>query len=456
MLSPLPYWSLPLREQRMKYEIHIIPLAQRQAIIKKALEAPFRTDRLDDFRGEPIELKVVSLEAKLLVYRLANCRTFSEQHNVIAKYKLDPSFFANGQESTRVQIEQHKILRKLTKNAKASIANIDEVLDLEGQRESLLITSSGVVVNGNRRLSAMRELHASDSIRYNGFSHVKCAVLPPYATSDDIDDVEATLQARPQTKLDYDWIGEAQLVSRQLEKNRSYDEVAFQLRRKPQEIKNLLHALKEAELYLSEWHEKPGHYSLVIDDGEQLFKDIPKQIASQDTQLQNASRAIAWSIFENADKFAGRIYNYNTAFGKHAQQVVDSVTEGLGIELSATNEAVNGEFEVAIEEDEQVTDYLPFIQVLKDQETKDVAVELLVDACVTAIEQEKGKKKKDAALNSLAQIYSKLMAIDISMAGKSTYEPMVKQIRSIEDRLQIIGSEIKNAMKSGQPQAKDD
>ena len=434
----------------MKYEIRLTTRSERQAIIKKALEAPLSKDRLDDFRGEPIELKVISVEAKLPVYRLANCRTFSEQHSVISKYKFDPSFFTNGQESTKVQTEQHKILRKLTKNAKASIADIDEVLDLEGQRESLLITSSGVVVNGNRRLSAMRELYAGDPTKYSRFSHVKCAVLPPYATSDDIDDVEAALQARPQTKQDYDWIGEAQLVRRQLEKNRTHEQVAAQLRRKPQEIKNLLLALEEAELYLSVWRGEPGQYSLVVDDGEQLFKDIPKQIGSQDTQLKNASRAIAWSIFDNADKFAGRIYNYNTAFGKHAQQVIDSVTGGLGIELGAANEGCSGEFEFVIEDDGQSNDFGPFIQALKDQETKDVAIEQLVNACVTAIEQEKGKKKKDAALKSLVQIHSNLLAIDISMSGQDTYEPMLKQLKSIEDRLQIISTEIKDAIKTGQ------
>lgn len=439
----------------MKYEIQLMPRPERQAFIKKALEASVRTDRLDDFRGEPRDLKVVSVEIKLPVYRLANCRTFSEQHNVISKNEFDPSFFAMGQESTEVQAEQHKILRKLTKNAKESIANIDEVLDIEGQRESLIITASGVVVNGNRRLSAMRELYAHEPTKYGHFLHVKCAVLPLDATSDDIDDIEAALQARPQTKLDYDWIGEAQLVRRQLEKNRTHEQVAAQLRRKPQEIKSLLLALEEAELYLSVWRGKPSQYSLVVEDGEQLFKDIPKQIRSQDTQLKNASRAIAWSIFDNADKFTGRIYNYNTAFGKHAQQVVENVTEGLGIELGTANGGNNGEFEVVIEDDEQIIDYEHFIQALKDQETKGVAIELLVDACVTAIEQEKGKKKKDAALTSLAQIHSKLLAIDISIAGKNTYRPMLKQVKSIESRLEIIGTEIKDAMKTGQSQAKD-
>lgn len=436
----------------MNFEIHVKPRAERQAIIAKALEASVRTDRLDDFRGEPIDLKVISVEIGLPVYRMANCRTFSEQQNTIAKKGLDPSYFSKGQESTEAQNEQHEILRRITKSAKASIANIDEVLTLEGQRETLLITSTGVVVNGNRRLSAMRELYAVDPTKFSKFSHVKCAVLPSDASADDIDDVEAALQARPQTKLDYDWVGEAQLVRRQLQKGRSIDQVAAQLRRKSAEIKNLLQALEEAELYLSEWAKTPGQYALVAEDGEQLFKDIPKQIGPQDTQMQSASRAIAWSVFENAERFSGRIYNYNAAFGKLAPQVVHSVTEELGIELTRADDDDSDEFDFAIDEDDQVLDYGPFVEALRDKETKDDAIEALVDACVTAIEREKGKKRKDAALKALGQVHSKLAAIDISTAGGNTYKPMLKQIKAIADILNKLEGEIGRALEGSQSQ----
>lgn len=437
----------------MKYDVSLIPLSERQAKIKKSQEASIKTSQLDDFRGSSIDLKVIEIPIHLPVYRMANCRTYSEQKNAIAEKGLASDFFDKGQESSSAQSEQHLILRKITKNAKSSIAKIDEVLEQEGQREPLLITASGVVVNGNRRLSAMRDLYALDPVKFAGFSHVKCAVLPSDATADDIDDVEAVLQARPQTKLDYDWIGEAQLVRRQLEKGRSHEQVAAQLRRNKAEIKNLLLALEEAELYLSEWRGKPGQYSLVADDGEQLFKDIPKQTGAQDTQLQNASRAIAWSIFDNADRFSGRIYNYNLAFGKLAPQVVQSVTDELGIELDTVDDEDDSEFDFAIDEDDKVIDYSPFVSALKDEERRDDAVDALVEACVTAIEREKGKKRKDAALKSLAQVHSKLAAIDVSTAGQQTYGPMLKQIASIKDVVQKIEDETNAALSARQSPA---
>ena len=430
----------------MNFEIKTTPRSERQAIIIKALETADKVYRLDDFRGDPVDLKIIKLDIKLLVYRMENCRTFSEQQDAIAKKGLSHEFFSKGQESSSAQLEQHIILRRITKNAKASIANIDEVLTLEGQTDPILVTSTGVVVNGNRRLSAMRELYGTQPNKYSGFAYVRCAVLPPEASADDVDDIEAALQARPQTKLDYDWIGEAQLVRRQLNKNRTFDQVAHQLRRKSAEIKNLLQALEEAELYLSDWVEKPGQYGLVSDDGEQLFKDIPKQIGSQQAMMQNASRAIAWSLFDNRDKLSGRVYGYNSAFGKLAPEVISEVSEELEIELVNSNDNSNEEFDFSIDDDDQAINYQPFVDILKSEETREDSVDVLIEVCVTAIEREKGKKRKDAALKSLAQIHSKLAAIDISTAGKSTYLPMLKQLDSIDDLLIKLRAQINIAI----------
>lgn len=433
----------------MEFEIKTKPRSERQAIVTKALDSAQQIYRLDDFRGEPADLKVIKLELQIPVYRMENCRTYSEQQDTIAKKGLAADFFLKGQELSSAQLEQHKILRKITKNAKASVANIDEVLTQEGQTDPILITSTGVVVNGNRRLSAMRELYAIDPNKYSGFKYVRCAVLPAEASADDVDDIEAALQARPQTKLDYDWIGEAQLVRRQLNKNRTFEQVAYQLRRKPAEIRNLLQALEEAELYLAEWAAKPGQYGLVSDDGEQLFKDIPKQINSQLTLMHNASRAIAWSLFDNRDKLSGRVYGYNSAFGKLAPQVIQTVADELDIDLSKPANDSSEQFDFSIEDDDQVLNYQPFVEVLKDSETREDAVDTLIEACVTAIEREKGKKRKDAALKSLSQIHSKLAAIDVSTAGKNTYAPMLKQLDAIGDLVEKLRDEINTAVAAG-------
>ena len=79
-------------------------------------------------------------------------------------------------------------------------------LETEEQREPLLITMNGVVVNGNRRLAAMRELFTERPGEFKHFSHVDCAVLPASITPHEMRETEVRLQMRPETKLPYGWI----------------------------------------------------------------------------------------------------------------------------------------------------------------------------------------------------------------------------------------------------------
>ena len=440
----------------MSYEIHVKPRAEREALIAKALEASKDTERLDEFRSKSVDLEVVSLEIDVPVYRMGNCRTYSEQQNSIAKNDLESKFFENGQESTKAQREQHRILIKISKSAKARVANIYEVLKIEGQREPILVTATGVVVNGNRRLSAIRDLYIQDPVKHQGFSHVKCAVLPPNASPKDIDDLEATLQARPQTKLAYDWIGEAQLIRRQRQNGRSVDLIAAQLRRKATEIKNVLSALEEAELYLTSWVNKPRRYSLVAEDGEQFFKDIPKQIGKQDTKMQGASRAIAWSLFENSDQFSGRIYNYNAAFGKLTDKIVKSVADKMGIDLGKGDDIEPGQFDIAIDEENQVLDYSQFVKTLRNKHTRKDAWDALIDSCDEQMELEQGKRRKEAALRSLSQAHSKLLSIEVSTASPDNYTAMLKHIDTINNTLSKLKEKVMEARVSMRGKTGDD
>jgi len=425
----------------MTVEISIKPRSEREALIAKRIESSKEhAQPIYDFRGDTLYPLVVSLPIDVPVYRMANCRTFSAQQSVIAKQHLAVDFFEKGQEFAQAQNAQHMILAKLSQRGTSSVTPIFKVLSSDGQQEPILITSTGTVVNGNRRLSAMRELHkSSDGDIDQRFAHIKCAILPPDTTRDEIDDIEAALQARPETKLDYDWIGDASLIRRQVNKGRSTREVADQLRRSKQDIENTLQALEEADLYLTEWADKPGEYDLLSADGEQLFKDIPKNISNKDVNLENASRAIAWSLFENRDKVSGRLYSYNAAFGKLAPNVLNILSDRLDLDdIEADQDDGGDEFAIDIEAEEVGTDFAAIINALKEDETKDDAVASLIDACDTAIETDKGHRNEKAALKALSQAQAKLTGIDALSAGDSTLPAMLKQVESIRDVLNKI------------------
>ena len=214
----------------MTFSVKIFPRADREAMITKHLTSPQGEEDFYDFRSQKTKLKVIRVEINLPVYRMENFRTYTDQREQIAKEKLDSDYFLKGQELQTVQQKQHEILKKLAESKKGSIALITEVLEKEGQRERILISSTGVVINGNRRLAALRE---------NGVDYVDCMVLPADATADEIVDIEANLQGKPNTKLDYDWIGDAQLINRLVHMGRSTKDVAERLNRTEADIKKL-------------------------------------------------------------------------------------------------------------------------------------------------------------------------------------------------------------------------
>lgn len=424
----------------MTYTVKIMPRSEREALIAKRVDASkIFGETIYDFRSSTYTPKVISVPVYLPVYRLENCRTFSAQQTEIAKKGRDKFFFEKGQELTTAQQSQHEILVKLSEKEKeGSVAQIMEVLRQEGQREHLLMTSTGVIVNGNRRLSAMRELMRSpDGSVDERFTNILCAVLPPDVTRDEIDDIEADLQARPQTKLEYDWIGDARLVRRQVDKGRTTKEVAARLRRSKRDIDNVLQSLDEADLYLSEWHKKPGEYDRVA-DGQQIFGDIPKSVAKKDPSLQNASRAIAWSIFDNREKISGRVYRLNAAFGKLAPKVLEILEDQLDIVDAEDESFDDDDFAVDIDSNDNAKNYTPIIQTLQNESTKEDAVDTLIEACETAIELDKGKKNEQAALRALAQINAKVMGVDVTSAGKTTLPAMLKHIETIRKGLEKI------------------
>ncbi len=413
----------------MSYEISMTAPAEREAMIAKALKAPLRTLPFHHFRAKLYELPIIRVPIDLPVYRMENFRTYTDQHEHIAKEILPFDYFLAGQEVESIQQVQHDILAKLSRRGVAeSVVPVIDVLKKDGQIDPLLATTSGVIVNGNRRLAGMREL---------GLTYVELMILPPDASKDEIVDIEASLQGVPETKLDYDWIGDGQLINRLIDMGRTSKEVADQLHRPEKEIKNARQALIEADLYLKEWANAEGEYGRVSEYGEQLFKDLPKRLEGKDTALMQASRVIAWSLYDNRDKLGARLYNFNPAFGNLSSDVLDRVATTL--ELSTTNPPTDGaelededDFAIDLEDDEEGLSYSEVIAALSGDATREDAVKALIDASITAIEVAKGQKDGEAALKALTEANAKLVSVDLTRATRSTYTAIGKQLQTIE------------------------
>lgn len=419
---------------KLQYNVTIKSRSEREALIAKgkAATGPADVYPFYEFRNRLTQLPVVRLPIDLPIYRMQNFRTFTDQAEYIATEGVAADYFSGGQESETVQQVQHRMLATLATRKTDSVAPVRDVLKREGQREPLLITASGIVVNGNRRLAAMRELYAEEPGAFANFSHIDFAVLPQDATLADVIDVEAALQAKQETKLEYDWVGDAQLMKAMVLQHGGTGEVAKRLNRGDKEIRNTIQALAEADIYLKEWVGAPGHYSKVRDDAEQLFKDLPKRLEGKDAELQQASRVIAWSLLENRDRLPGRVYNYNAAFGKLATDVLDRVASELQVSTEAGVAEDGDDFVVDFGEEEAVVSYAAIIDQLRDETSKSETIDVLIDAVQSAIEVEKGRSSEKASLKAVGQAHAKLMAVDIARAAPDTHAAMRRQLEGIE------------------------
>lgn len=419
----------------MVYQVTLLDRAQREAQIEQSIAASETSEEFYDFRGSKTNLPIIRIPLDLPVYRMENFRTFSDQAEYLVREHKPADFFKSGQENESTQQVQHEILAKLAAKGRAdSVVPVIDVLEREGQRESILITRSGVVVNGNRRLAAMRELYDSDSGAFHHFSHVNCKVLPADTTYNDILEIEGILQGRPETRLDYDWVGDAELLKAMLQIKGRVEDVAKVLNRKVSEVRTTLQALTEAEMYLKDWAKAEGEYNRVLESGEQLFKDLPGHLSGKPQPLQDASRVIAWTLFENGSRLEGRLYNYNVTFGKRAEDVLNQLAEDLGIPLEGSSEAEGDEFDFDLGEDNQIVDYVPLISALRDETRKSEAIDSLIDICTSVIESERDKKSENAALKAITTANAKLAEVDLSRAGSSTYETIDRQLTAIIHR----------------------
>lgn len=248
------------------------------------------------YKSRTEELEIKRVAASALIYRVANMRTSVKQREAIARQSLSSEFFTAGQENLETQQLQHAILVELAHDNLANIfAELEQTAE---QTEPLLVTSSGVVVNGNRRLAAMRQLLHDDPARFVSFAHIDVAILPKDADEDTLSEIETTLQIRPDLRSDYGWIEEALGLRTQIEERHwTYEKAASVWGASVADLKERLRNLLLAEQYL-EYLKAPGDYGIVSGD-KQAIETFSKSQSSR-----NATSSASRKEFQRLVMFA--------------------------------------------------------------------------------------------------------------------------------------------------------
>ena len=415
------------------YKVTVKPQHERRDAIAAQLATPVGSyTSYEVYEGTPTPLPIVRLPLNMPIYRMANGRTQTHQLAYIAETDVSDEWFSKGQENETAQQIQHEILRKYAREGTESITPIIEELERTKQTEPILITPAGVVVNGNRRLAAMRELYTERPADFPTFAHVECAVLPALS-EDQVEDLEIRLQMRPETKLPYGWIDESLKIQKQMSANRKEDDIARLMRKRPADIRKALSALKYAEIYLRDWHKTPHDYRLV-EAGEQFFNDLVARLRNKEGELLEANLRMAWILFDNRQSLGSRIYDFNKVLGDKATEVLSRLAERVEIELPDTEprDETDDDLDIDFGGDEPgTTPYGPLITALDDLDRRDEIADELRAVCQTIIDAGRTAKEGRSALGAVQDAHTRLTEVDLTKADPRTYDGIDKHLDEI-------------------------
>lgn len=263
------------------------------------------------YQGGYRHFPVVHVPIDLPVYRASNGRLAVMKAEYVKTHSVDPKFFENGEQSPEVQSALFEMLIEVAKSPDAPI--YQELRNIRIQAQRLLLTSDGIVVDGNRRLASMRALYEADPETFGQFSTVEAIVLPEDASNVDIELIEANRQLAPDTKLAYGWI------DRRLKLR--YHRYALDLSPKviretyrltsEKQLYSELEELELAETYLDDYLGMPRNYKL-IERAEEFFAGLRNQLAEKhDDKMKRIWQLIGFAMIKEAETQAITARDYH-------------------------------------------------------------------------------------------------------------------------------------------------
>lgn len=406
------------------------PEVRREQITLRVNEAlKVRSVRKEYKFRNGAELPVIELPVDHLIYRLENYRTRDKQLSYEATGKTPKGFFdPSRREDPSVQLKQHEILLVQAKTGSGETIKpiYDELARVAEQTDELIVSADGVVVNGNRRLCAMRGLLTEDSNRYKRFETVRCAVLPASTTDKEIRSLEIGLQMQPDTKLPYEWTALGRAVRDLREMGDSDEEIALGMNRSKIEIQRAAKMVDAAEMYLETWLDDPEDFDK-LDGTEQAFIQIAtRNFGKVDNPSQReVTRKFDFFLVENRSQVTDRVYTLINVIETNPEAFLSSMAKELRLEVTpARNQAIQKP-KISFDDGGPTgaLDFSPLVEQLiaarKDPEKAGSTVKLIESVCETVAEQ--GKNRDKAALKFSLNAEKALLAVDLQSAAPTTY-----------------------------------
>jgi hypothetical protein len=423
------------------YRIQVTDEQQRRHVIDAECDGAQYTSGFWHYRDTFHRLPTVRIPIGLPVYRMANIRTKTRQLDHIRRHGLQPGWFRANEQNVSAQQQQHEFLTELSKEGRGTtITPVFTVLQQEGQTEEILITRNGVVVNGNRRLAAMRELYTDDARANAGLSHVNAMVLPAEAQEIDLQRIELRLQMRRETKLPYEWVDEALGVREMKNGGASNQEIAQLMQlRIDTEVDQIITKLNEAELYLA-YLDRPLEYALVY-DSQQMFinweRALREPLRNQPNAVREGARAIAHVLTQQSRNLGERVHNYREAFGRDAGEVLTRLGTVYAQELAAP-EQPNAPDDIFGEVAEPPVPAERVLPLLTNPQGAEELAQHITDIHESIVDEREDQRRGQGALLAMQKARRALNNVDLGRADPATFADIRAIAQEILGRAQHI------------------
>ena len=426
---------------QFKYKVKV----QQQDIREKSIRAHIKkweksTHRHESefwIKGKFKKCPIVDLPIDLPIYHLNNGRTQSMQSEWIFNHNKSENFFSNNLENNNQQKIQHTLLINQAMGYGSHKQNIFDELKRRAQfREDqpILVDIKGMVINGNRRLSSVRELYETDKKKYEKFQYIPAAVIQENLTAEDIEVTESYYQIKKEFKQDYDWISLIKKIQRQKDVlNKDFKWISVTMDRTPDWVESSYKLIEEIDKCLEEDYGKPRHYDLVMNQ-QQIWEETRKKAyKTKDAIERELIFKIARIVSLNSRNLGKRAYEFCIDFQnrKNLKDVYDYLKARFHLKPSKEekNNSDNPEDIIAGKIPSQFE-----LSVIQKIPTKKIKPEL-----INEIREELNFKKEDAAaLRASNDILLKITKLESASLPPSDRGSILSNLKKVVKKTERI------------------
>lgn len=393
-----------------------------------------------NFQGERKFFAIHTVKIEMPKYRLQNGRTIDAQEETIVDQGLPVDFFERDIELEEAHKKQHNILKN---QLNVGGTNLLSYFKNKQQEEPLILDNNGFVVNGNRRLCTMRELHKEDIVsrkKNPRFSHIEVIILPP-CSEEDILTLEGNLQIVEDIKAEYVWTAEG-CMYRNLRDKKNYttEKISGIYAKKREEIEDLILLLSFVDEYL-ESRNKPKKYHEVLNE-KYAFEAIVKGRKKLGDEIEKKAvfQAVAFSVIEKPLPGMGRLHSFIPKIVDNIDPIIQRVQEEFSFEDDNATEDEDFAGGLLGNNDVQVN-LISLVQTLEKEENRENVVHVAKDV----IEAEEDMQQRYTVIQKIQRANS-LLKDAVNIFDKDTErEGIQAQLESIEQHIIDLKEKLLNA-----------